>query len=191
VFEEETTGKVDLDDDESTPVGIAEARFELKRLRVELADSQPNSPEAIQILKEIKELIEKVKEYEAAVPITLEGTTGSYNPEIGANLANGEIVVLEEGYTIEGNDSDINIVEKAIQEHGVNAVSDVLETMKNEPKAEKRAYNDEEAALLKETMTLAELGIYYGTDPSTIKRRLDKYKESLGKVEKEKEGEGA
>jgi hypothetical protein len=53
---------------------------------------------------------------------------------------------------------------------------------------EKKVYTNEEAALLKTRgMTLAELGVYYGVDTSTIKRRLDKYEAVLAAVDKSDE----
>ena len=68
-------------------------------------------------------------------------------------------------------------------------VEEVETVATDEPQAakEKKVYTNEEAATLKASgMTLAELGVYYGVDTSTIKRRLDKY-ELMSAVDKSDE----
>jgi len=181
VFEEETTGKVALDNEDPTVLALLSELSSFIKEYKQVQDA-PNSEYAIELKEAILEkaiemqdlkfanldLSAETLEELAALMLECEGIK-SLNSNKASDLANEIKEVLgSEDKVVEG----------------------LTETTNEAPK-EKRAYNDEEAALLKETMTLAELGIYYGTDPSTIKRRLDKYKESLGKVEKDKEGEGA
>lgn len=138
------------------------------------------------MLDDRERLKEFIKLRKMGMP-TGEETTGKVDLEDKLSLPKidfkkEDAIVLEEGYTITGNENDVNIVEKAIQEHGIDAVSDALDAMKNEPEAakEKKVYTDEEAYALKNSgMTLAELGVYYGVHASTIQRKLEKYTEIL------------
>jgi len=130
---------------------------------------------ALEQSKLMLEDCELLKEFIAARKAGLgeiEETTGTV--DLGVEAIDGELETFD--LPDEEIEDFANEGEKGVLEEVDNVAKESANKATSEAAKEKKVYTNEEASELKKGgMTLAELGIYYGVDTSTIKRRLDKY----------------
>ena len=119
------------------------------------------------------ELLKAFIEAKKAGQNDIEKTTGVV--DLGVEAVEGDL----ETFDIPENEV-LELTEKQIEDF----VNESKEDFEAAAAKEKKVYTDEEAHALKNSgMTLAELGIYYGVDTSTIQRKLKKYAEILASKE--------
>lgn len=153
----------------------------LASLMVECAGVQsPSSEKALNLANEIKASLgkeesemQKSKELgESLLKEFLELDTEGKKSEHGEHLHAEILRIYEVLNSLSEGSGDFliaNIMVKNIPEATTQAAK------------EKKVYTDEEAYALKNSggMTLAELGVYYGVDTSTVQRKLKKYEAML------------
>lgn len=123
------------------------------------------------------ELLKAFIEARKAGQSEIEETTGVV--DLGVEAIEGDL----ETFDIPENEV-LELTEKQIEDFVNESKEDFEVAGKPEAAKEKKVYTDEEAHALKNSgMTLAELGIYYGVDTSTIQRKLKKYAEILAAKE--------
>jgi len=100
----------------------------------------------------------------------------------------GEVVLENDEPGMKDAISDLDDVEQVVEvEKGVLSEVEEVEVKEEEKKeAEKPLYKDEDALELNKTMTMEEIGAYYGISAATVSRKLKVYKETLAKLEAEK-----